>query len=82
VQSWHLCWWGSWEDCPERNGAGSCWLWWEWEWDFSGWSWFWVVWGGKEVFVLVHLCQEGRDVGGLVVGEVVVLVECGSRLGK
>jgi hypothetical protein len=40
------------------------------------------VWGGEEVFVLVHLCQEGRDVGGLMVGEVVGLFECGSRLGK
>ncbi len=30
----------------------------------------------------VHLCQEGRDVGGLMVGELVVLFEGGSRLCK
>ncbi len=30
----------------------------------------------------MHLCQEGRDVGCLVVGEVVVLFECGPRLCK
>jgi hypothetical protein len=80
VQSGHLCWWGFWDDCPERIGAGSCWV--LLGCDISGWSWFWVVWGGKEVFVLVHLCQEGRDVGCLMVGEVVVLFEGGSRLGK
>ena len=30
----------------------------------------------------VHLCQEGRDVGGLMVGELVVLFEGGPRLCK
>ncbi len=30
----------------------------------------------------VHLWQEGRDVGCLMVGELVVLLEDGSRLGK
>jgi hypothetical protein len=30
----------------------------------------------------VHLCQEGRDVGCLMVVEVLVLFECGPRLGK
>ena len=37
--------------------------------DMCGWFWCWVVWGGKEVFVLVHLCQEVRDVGCLVVAD-------------
>ena len=30
----------------------------------------------------MHVCQEGRDVGCLMVGEVVVLFECVPRLCK
>ncbi len=78
VHSGHFCWWVSWNDCPERIGAESCW----WGYDISRWSWFWIVWGEKEVFVLVHVCQKGRDVGCLMVGKVVVLFEGSPRLGK
>ena len=41
-----------------------------------------MVWGGEEVFVLVHLVEECGDVGGLVVGELVVVVECVARVCK
>ncbi len=40
------------------------------------------MWGVKEVVVLVHLCQEGRDVGGLMVGEIVLSFEGGPCLCK
>ena len=52
--------------------------------DLCGWFWCWVVWGGEEVFVLVHLCQEVelRDGGGLLVAELVVVFEDGSCVGK
>ena len=52
--------------------------------DLCGWFWCWVVWGGEEVFVLVHLCQEVelRDGGGLLVVELVVVFEDGSCVGK
>ena len=52
--------------------------------DMCGWFWCWVVWGGEEVFVLVHLCQEVelRDGGGLLVAELVVVFEDGSCVGK
>ena len=50
--------------------------------DVCGWFWCWVVLGEKEVFVLVHLCQECGDVGCLMVGEVISLFEGGPRTGK
>ena len=42
------------------------------------------MWGGEEFFVLVHLCQEVevRDVGCLLVAELVVVFEGGSCVGK
>ena len=51
-------------------------------WDMCCWFGCWVVGGGKEVFVLVHLCQERRDVGCLMVGEVILVFEGVPRMGK
>jgi hypothetical protein len=36
----------------------------------------------SEGLFLVHLCQECGDVGCLIVGELVLMFECGSRLCK
>ena len=50
--------------------------------DMCCWFGCWVVGGVKEGFVLVHLCQERRDVGCLMVGEVILVFEGVPRMGK